>query len=78
MALTPTRYYLNLRLNRAKQLLDQTNMSILSVALACGFVSASHFSKCFKEYYGRTARQDRNQRFGTSELGELVEIASRH
>ena len=41
---TPTRYYLNLRIARARQLLRQTSMSILSVALACGFVSASHFS----------------------------------
>lgn len=77
MGLTPTRYYLNLRLNRAKQLLDQTNMSILSVALACGFISASHFSKCFKEYFGRTARQDRNQRFKTNDAGDVIELASR-
>ena len=42
---TPTRYYLNLRLARSRHLLRQTSMSILSVALACGFVSASHFSE---------------------------------
>jgi transcriptional regulator GlxA family with amidase domain len=55
---TPTRYYLNLRLARARHLLRQTSMSILSVALACGFVSASHFSKCYRECYGRhTARR---------------------
>ena len=48
MSMTPTRYYLNLRLKRANQLLYQTTMSILTVALACGFVSASHFSKCYK------------------------------
>ena len=51
---TPTRYYLNLRIARTRQLLRQTSMSILSVALACGFVSASHFSKCYRETYGRT------------------------
>ena len=56
---TPTRYYLNLRLQRAQQLLSQTSMSILSVALACGFVSASHFSKCYRERYGRTPRTER-------------------
>ena len=56
---TPTRYYLNLRLARARQLLRQTSMSILSVALACGFVSASHFSKCYRECYGRTPRAER-------------------
>ncbi|WP_323796349.1 GlxA family transcriptional regulator [Nisaea sp.] len=56
---TPTRYYLNLRLQRARQLLAQTSMSILSVALACGFVSASHFSKCYRECFGRTPRAER-------------------
>ncbi|MBL6622136.1 MAG: GlxA family transcriptional regulator [Alphaproteobacteria bacterium] len=56
---TPTRYYLNLRLARARHLLRQTSMSILSIALACGFVSASHFSKCYRETYGRTPRAER-------------------
>ena len=40
LSTTPTRYYLNLRLARARHLLRQTSMSILSIALACGFVSA--------------------------------------
>ena len=57
---TPTRYYLNLRLARARHLLRQTSMSILSVALACGFVSASHFSKCYRECYKRTPRAERS------------------
>ena len=57
--MTPTRYYLNLRLKRANQLLEQTSMSILTVALACGFVSASHFSKCYKEYFEKTPREQR-------------------
>lgn len=57
---TPTRYYLNLRLVRARHLLKQTSMSILSIALACGFVSASHFSKCYREAYGCTPRAERN------------------
>ncbi|MDB4536291.1 GlxA family transcriptional regulator [Oceanospirillaceae bacterium] len=39
----PSRYYLELRLNRARQLLLQTNLSIIDVSLACGFVSAPHF-----------------------------------
>lgn len=56
---TPTRYYLELRLNRARLLLLQTDMSVLDVALACGFVSASHFSKCFREFFGRTPREER-------------------
>ena len=60
LSTTPTRYYLNLRLARARQLLRQTSLSILSVALACGFVSASHFSKCYRETYGKTPRAERS------------------
>ncbi len=56
---SPARYYLELRLNKARLLLLQTNMSIIDVALACGFVSASHFSKCYRDFFGRTPRQER-------------------
>ncbi len=55
----PTRYYLGLRLDRARQLLLQTSMPILSVGLACGFVSASHFSKCYSEFFNKTPSQER-------------------
>ena len=56
---TPTNYYLGLRLNRARFLLRQTSMPILTIGLACGFVSASHFSKCYSEHFGRTPSQER-------------------
>ncbi len=56
---TPTRYYLELRLNRARLLLLQTDLSILAVALACGFVSASHFTKCYRDHFGHTPRAER-------------------
>jgi transcriptional regulator GlxA family with amidase domain len=56
---TPTRYYLELRLHRARALLKQTALSVLDVGLACGFVSASHFSKCYREFFHRTPREER-------------------
>ena len=56
---TPTRYYLELRLYRARALLTQTALSVLDVALACGFVSASHFSKCYREFFFKTPREER-------------------
>ncbi|MFQ5936842.1 MAG: GlxA family transcriptional regulator [Acidiferrobacterales bacterium] len=55
----PTRYYLELRLTRARQLLLQTSMSIVDVALACGFVSAPHFSKCYRDFFGIPPRDER-------------------
>ncbi|MBT5265198.1 MAG: GlxA family transcriptional regulator [Rhodospirillaceae bacterium] len=71
LASTPTRYYLNLRLQRARHLLAQTSMSILSVALACGFVSASHFSKCYRECFGKTPRAERAVRHDMSGAGNV-------
>lgn len=56
---TPTHYYLELRLYRARHLLIETTLSVLDVALACGFVSASHFSKCYREFFGKTPREER-------------------
>ncbi|MDP6342741.1 MAG: GlxA family transcriptional regulator [Alphaproteobacteria bacterium] len=57
---TPSRYYLWLRLDQSRLLLAQTSLSVLNVALACGFVSASHFSKCYRERYERTPSQERH------------------
>lgn len=59
---SPARYYLNLRLAHARRLLAQSSMPILSIALACGFVSASHFTKCYGEHFGRTPSQERKRR----------------
>jgi transcriptional regulator GlxA family with amidase domain len=56
---TPTHYYMGLRLQRARQLLQQTSMPVLSVALACGFVSASHFSKCYGEHFRKKPSEER-------------------
>jgi len=48
-----------MRLHRARMLLHQTSMSVLDVAMACGFVSASHFSKCYREFFAKTPREER-------------------
>jgi transcriptional regulator GlxA family with amidase domain len=57
---TPAQYYLELRLERARHLLYQTTMPIMDVAFACGFVSASHFSTCYRQMYGKTPRAERS------------------
>jgi transcriptional regulator GlxA family with amidase domain len=56
---SPTRYYLGLRLDHARRLLRQTSQPVLSVALACGFVSASHFSKTYHARFGVVPSADR-------------------
>ncbi|RWL75875.1 MAG: GlxA family transcriptional regulator [Mesorhizobium sp.] len=46
---SPCRYFRELRLEHAKLLLAQSAMPVLEIAVSCGFVSASHFSRCFRE-----------------------------
>ncbi|PQZ87258.1 MULTISPECIES: GlxA family transcriptional regulator [Pseudomonas] len=57
---SPSRYYLRLRLIRARQLLKQTPISIVELALLCGFVSTPHFSKCYREYFGVPPSDERS------------------
>ncbi len=56
---SPKRYYMELRLERARNLLMQTDMSVISVALATGFTSPSHFSKCYRAQYDTTPYRER-------------------
>ncbi|MEM9717368.1 MAG: GlxA family transcriptional regulator [Pseudomonadota bacterium] len=56
---SPKRYYMELRLQKARNLLLQTDMSVINVALACGFYSPSHFSKCYRAHYEITPYRER-------------------
>jgi transcriptional regulator GlxA family with amidase domain len=66
---SPTKHYLSIRLEHARYLLQQTSMPILSVAMACGFVSASHFSKSYNEHFGRTPSTERRKTERHAALG---------
>ena len=61
LGVSPARFYLQMRLDKAQRLLRQTGMSVTQVAVACGFESASHFSKCYRERFGTRPSQDRNR-----------------
>ncbi|WNJ97830.1 helix-turn-helix domain-containing protein [Vibrio ruber] len=57
----PARYYLQLRLKRARQLLLTTHTSIVQIGLLCGFSSGPHFSSAYKAYYQITPREERSK-----------------
>ena len=63
---SPKRYYMELRLQKARNLLMQTDMTVINVALACGFASPSHFSKCYRSHYNTTPYRERGTLAGTS------------
>jgi len=48
----PKRYYLQIRLRRARELLLQTSMPIIDITTACGFQSPPHFSRCYRAQFG--------------------------
>ena len=59
LGMTPGRYYMRLRLERARELLRQTNLPILDVAIATGFTSHSYFAQSYRLQFGRPPSEER-------------------
>ena len=55
--MTPKQYILNFRMQKAKQLLTSTHLTVTEIAEACGFSSLYHFCRIFKEKTGMTPTQ---------------------
>ncbi len=55
---SPNKYYLSLRLEKARNLLAQTNLSLMEICLLCGFKAPSHFSKSYRRAYGMPPSRD--------------------
>ena len=58
--LTPNNYIRRIRMEKSKELLENSNFTISEIAYKTGFSSAFYFSKLFKEYYGMPPSQFRN------------------
>ncbi len=58
---TPSQYYLSLRLLHAKQLLLNTNNSVIDISIATGFETQSYFTACYRKYFGSSPRNHRSQ-----------------
>lgn len=58
---SPNQYYLNIRLNKAKDLLKSTSLTINEIAFHTGFDSIFYFSKLFKRKNGASPSEYRNQ-----------------
>ena len=55
----PSRYYLDLRLQRARRLLRESERPAGEVAMLTGFSSAAHFSTAYRNHFGLTPREER-------------------
>jgi transcriptional regulator GlxA family with amidase domain len=58
---SPKKYYTEMRLERARNLLLQSEASITEVAVACGFESPGHFSRVYRAAYGVSPYMQRNR-----------------
>ncbi|MGE0213822.1 MAG: GlxA family transcriptional regulator, partial [Parvibaculaceae bacterium] len=56
---SPTLYYRDIRLDRARGLVTQTELSMSEIAVASGFSSQVHFSKAYRERFRISPRSDR-------------------
>ncbi len=58
---TPSRYYSQIRLARARELLHQTSVSLVEISALTGFISSSHFSKSYREFFGHSPSAERKR-----------------
>lgn len=58
---SPKKYYMEMRLERARHLLVQTERSVIDIAFACGFESPGHFSRVYKAAFGITPMQQKGR-----------------
>jgi AraC family transcriptional regulator, L-arginine-responsive activator len=72
----PARYYLEMRLNRARQLLRESSQSILQIGLACGFSSGPHFSSAYRSHFQVTPRDERSRRLAALAAAPAGPIAA--
>ncbi|TWT34412.1 GlxA family transcriptional regulator [Blastopirellula retiformator] len=61
LQISPGQFYLELRLDRAHQMILHSEMSVNSIAFACGFQSQSHFSRVYREKFGVSPSQTRRR-----------------
>lgn len=59
MGCSPAAQYSRLRLQRARQMLQQTDLSVGEVAAGCGYGNASHFARCFRQQFGHAPHDER-------------------
>ncbi|MEK0083003.1 GlxA family transcriptional regulator [Benzoatithermus flavus] len=59
VGMKPSEYYMTIRLDRARELLRLSDLSITDVAVATGFTSPSHFSTAYRRRFGHAPREER-------------------
>ncbi|MBQ8040550.1 MAG: helix-turn-helix transcriptional regulator [Lachnospiraceae bacterium] len=58
--MSPKQYLIQLRMNRALELLTKNEISVKEISFACGFTDEKYFSRAFKKRYGYPPSQLKN------------------
>jgi len=58
---TPKKAYLDMRLRKSDDLLQQTRLPLTEIALTCGFANAAHFAATYKKSFGVSPSSARHQ-----------------
>ncbi|MDE2334487.1 MAG: helix-turn-helix domain-containing protein [Rhodospirillales bacterium] len=74
LGVAPRTHDRHVRLDRARLLLRQTNLSVLEVAVACGFTSASHFSRIYRATFGHPPIRERKPSTADNGQGKAVRV----
>lgn len=61
LGVSPRQYIIDIRINRAKQLLSEGQKKISAIAEECGFSTSYHFCRSFKEHVGMTPSKYRDK-----------------
>jgi|SRR5215471_15479049 len=67
IGVAPIKYIKRCRIERARELLEQTNLSIKEIRSKVGLTDRSHFTRGFKEAFGVTPSEYRNRIFDSAE-----------
>jgi AraC family carnitine catabolism transcriptional activator len=62
--MTPHRYYLDLRLQRARALLQYSDLAVVEISVASGFASPAHFSRAYRSWAGKAPTEERRRTQG--------------
>ncbi|MBS9715834.1 GlxA family transcriptional regulator [Pseudohalocynthiibacter aestuariivivens] len=58
---SPAKYFLDMRLHKAQNLLLQTEQSVTEISLSCGFKTQAHFARVFRAQFGNTPLMHRTK-----------------
>lgn len=72
MGMTPMEYVTKVRLEKARDMVESTDLKLSAIALDCGFASHAHMTGLFREVFGRAPSSMRRATLEASKLSLLI------